>query len=250
MASKRNDRGRRRRWPVRVAATMLALLAVVAVLFDHLDRLPYFGGPLYTAFAAAGPPRAGLGVVLLSGDMGLNTGLSPKVARRLAAAGWPVLGINSLTFAGDHRTPPQVRALIADATSRLLAQPGVTRVVLIGQSFGADLLHVGLAGLPPRARDRVALVILSVPTDTIYLYAGLLEYFEWGTPDLRPLASASLLDWAPVTCIRGAAETASLCPQLTRPNVRTVTLPGGHNLNRDDAALFAAMRDAIADHRR
>ena len=40
-------------------------------------------------------------------------------------------------------------------------------------------------------RERVALVILSVPTDTIYLDAGIREYFELGTPDLRPLASAA-----------------------------------------------------------
>ena len=246
MESARSDRGRKRRALAAVGASLLALLAIVAWFFDHLDRAPFFGGPLYTIFPTAAAPRDRIGIVLLSGDMGLNTGLSPKVSRRLAAAGYPVLGINSLTFAGDRRTPAQVRALVADAAMRALALPGVTRLVLVGQSFGADLLHVGLTGLPPRLRDRVALVILSVPTNTIYLDAGIREYFELGTPDLRPLASAALLDWVPVLCIHGTDETESLCPQLTRPNVRTVALPGGHNLNRNDAALFGVMRDAIA----
>jgi type IV secretory pathway VirJ component len=246
MESRRSDRGIKARIFVGLAAGLMALLAVAAILFDHLDRMPYFGGPLYTMFPSAGRPRDGTGIVVLSGDMGLHTGLSPKVAQRLAGAGYPVLGINSLTFAGDRRTPAQVQALIADAARRVLALPGVSRLVLIGHSFGADLLHVGLTGLPQSLRDRVALVILSVPTDTIYLDAGFREYFELGTPDLRPLASAALLDWVPVLCIHGAAEQASLCPKLTRANVRSVTLRGGHNLNRNDAALFATMRVAIA----
>ncbi|TVV70784.1 AcvB/VirJ family lysyl-phosphatidylglycerol hydrolase [Sphingomonas solaris] len=234
-----------------VAALVALMLAVAAgLMLDKLDRLGYFGGPLFTLLRQAVPPADGIGVVLLSGDMGLNVGLGPKVAARMAAAGRPVVAVNSLTFAADGRTPAEVRALVRTAITRALALPGVRRVVLIGQSFGSDLLHVGLVGLPQPLRSKVALVILEVPTDSIYLTAGFREYFELGTPDLQPLDSARQLDWVPVTCIRGAEETTSLCPMLTLPNVRTVTLPGGHKLNRDDAALFAAANDAIIHHRR
>lgn len=250
MFTRRTDRGGLRRRLLAAALALVALLMAAGLLLDHLDRLGYFGGPLYTLLESAGPPRDGLAVVLLSGDMGFNVGLSPKVGARLARAGYPVLAINSLTFAADGRSPAEVQALVREAMRRALALKGVRRLVLIGHSFGADLLHVGLVGLPQPYRDKVAVVLLEVPTDSIYLNAGFREYFELGTPDLPPLASANRLDWVPVTCIYGREETTSLCPIFKLPNVRTVALPGGHKLNRDDAALFATASDAIAHHRR
>lgn len=242
--------GRWCRGLIAIALSVAVLLVIGGVALDRLDRIGFFGGPLYTMLGKAQRPRDGLGVVVLSGDMGFNVGLSPAVARRMAGAGYPVIGINSLTFAGNGRTPAEIRALVMDAMRRVLALPGVRRVVLIGHSFGADLLHVGLVGLPAAYRSRVAIVILEVPTDTIYLTAGFREYFELGRPDVPPLASAARLNWVPLTCIRGASETTSLCPMLTMPNVRKVILPGGHTLNHDDAALFAASLDAIRHHAR
>ncbi|WP_197277012.1 AcvB/VirJ family lysyl-phosphatidylglycerol hydrolase [Sphingomonas profundi] len=219
-------------------------------MFDHLDRFVFFGGPVMTLLRPQTPPRDGLGVVLLSGDMGFTAGLSGQMKQRLVAAGYPVAAINALVFAADGRSPDEISALLSTTIHRLLATPGVRRVVLIGHSFGADLLHVGLVGLAPADRARVAAVILEVPTDKVYLTAGFREYFELGPPDVVALASASRLDWVPVTCIRGAAERTSLCPLLRNPNVRQVVLPGGHTLNRDGAALFAASYDAIRHHRR
>ncbi len=236
-------------------ALILALLAA-GVTLDHLERLRFFGGPLLNMLRPPGTaraPRDGLGVIVLSGDMGFRVGLSPAVARRMAEAGYPVIGVNSLSFAANGRSPAEIRALVMGCMRRLLAMPGVHRIVLIGHSFGADLLHVGLADLPAAYKARVALVILEVPTDSIYLTAGFREYFEIGTPDVPAFVSAVRLNWVPVTCIRGATETTSLCPMLGKldlPNVRQVVLPGGHKLNRDDAALFAASFDAIQHHRR
>lgn len=233
-----------------LALLLLLLLVGVGLVFNRLYRIRYFAGPLYTLERPIGPVKDGLAVVLLSGDMGFNVGLTPRVAQRLVEAGYAVIGVNSLTFAGPGRTPAEVTALLRDVIRRALALEGVKRVVLDGQSFGADLLHVGLVGLPQQDRDRVALVVLTVPTDSIYLSINLREHFELGTPDLQPLDSARLLDWVPVTCIRGVEETKNICPLLTQPNVRTVVLPGSHKMNNDDAAVAAVVRDAIANHSR
>lgn len=237
---------------VGLVALGLLLLAVAAgVTLDHLERIPYFGGPMVTLSTPSGPPRDGLGIVMMSGDMGFRAGLSGAVADRMAAAGYPVAAINSLSFAADGRTAGEIRGLLIAQMHRLLAMPGVERIVLIGHSFGADLLHVGLMKLPAADRARVALVILEVPTDSVYLTAGFREYFDLGTPDVSALASASQLNWAPVTCVRGSDELTSLCPMLAKmPNVREVILPGGHTLMHDGARLFAASFDAVRHHRR
>ena len=241
LPSRRSGAGRLRRVAV--------ILAALALLFaGFLAYIGYFGGPVFVNVAATAAPRPaerGLGAVLLSGDMGFHIGMGPRIARRLAADGIPVIGVNSLTYFRTRRSPAENEALIEQAVHRALGQPGVRRIVLIGQSFGADMLHAGLSTLPQALRDKISLVVLIVPGDTIEFRASPSELFSFDPPDAPAMRSARKLDWVPVICINGAEEEHSLCPLLAMPNVTHVTLPGGHLLRRDVDGLYSALRRAI-----
>lgn len=233
----------------RIKIALLSILSLLAALTCIAAYLGYFGGPVFVDIPATARPartNAGLAAVVLSGDMGFRIGMGPRVADRLAADGIPVVGVNSLTFFRYRRSPADVRALISAATRRALAFGHVNRVVLIGQSFGADMLHVGLTGMPPDLRARVAMVALVVPTDTILYRASPSELLNWARADAAALPTARQLTWAPVTCIQGVEETDSLCPMLTQPNVHRVSLPGGHPMHGDTDAVHAVLARAIA----
>lgn len=231
----------------RLALGLLGLVA--AALFGFAVHIGYFGGAVFTdvpATAPAAPGRGGVAAVILSGDMGFKVGMGPRIARRLAADGIPVVGVNSLTYFRHERTPDDVAALVAAAARRALALGHARRLVLIGQSFGADMLHVGLTRLPPDLRARVRLVALVVPTDTLIFRASPSELFNWAKPDALALPTAQALTWVPVVCIHGEEETESLCPLLSQPNVSSFALPGGHPLHGDVDAVhrvLAAMID-------
>ena len=184
-------------------------------------------------------------IVMLSGDMGDRIGMTPKVAARLHARGYAIVAVNSLSYFSPGRTAPEAAALIAGAMRRAMALGRTGRVILIGQSFGADMLHVGLAEFPASARHAIAAIILVVPGHDIVFRASPVELAGFETPDALAWPTASRLTWAPVTCIRGAREHNSLCPELAMPNVRRIVLPGGHPLHGDDAALAAAILPAI-----
>lgn len=240
---------RTQKWPRRIAS---AFALSMLLLTGFLAYLGYFGGPVFTVVPASNSAptpatKAGLGAVVLSGDMGFHVGMAPGIAKRLAAVGIPVIGVNSLSYFRIRRSPAENEALIADAMHRALAQPRVRRVVLIGQSFGADMLHAGLPALPPSLRENVPLVALVVPGDTIEFRASPAELFSLAAPDAPAMRSARNLDWVPVTCIHGAEEVHSLCPLLTLPNVQTVTLPGGHPLNRDVDRVYETLSRAIRE---
>jgi type IV secretory pathway VirJ component len=224
-------------------ARILLLLIVAATCF--LAYIGYFGGPVFTDVPARGPRRLTTAAVLLSGDMGFRMGMGPKIADRLAAAGMPVTGVNSLTFFRVRRTPPQTAAMLADAIRHALAQPGVTRVALIGQSFGADALQVGLAGLDPALRSRILFVGLVVPGDTVFYRASPSELFNLEPPDAEALATAQKLDWVPTLCIQGREETTSLCDDWRLPNVTSLALPGGHHLHDDVDAVASALLHSL-----
>ncbi|MBY8822607.1 virulence factor [Sphingomonas colocasiae] len=230
----------------RLALGLLGLL--VAALFGFAVHIGYFGGPVFTdvpATSPAAPGRGGVAAVILSGDMGFKVGMGPRIARRLAADGIPVVGVNSLAYFRHERTPDEVAALVASAARRALAFGHARRLVLIGQSFGADMLHVGLTRLSPDLRARVRLVALVVPTDTLFFRASPSELFNWAKPDALALPTARALTWVPVVCIHGEDETESLCPLLGQPNVRSVALPGGHPLDGDVDAVHRVLAATI-----
>jgi len=247
MRSPRPDAPNARRLKRWAAAT----LGVAAVLFvGLLGFTGYLGGPVFTDLppAAVAPPPAlrGVAVALLSGDMGFRMGMGRAVADRLAAQGVPVVGVNTLAYFRTRRTPREAGRLVEAAARRALAVAGTRRLVLVGQSFGADMLQAGLPAFPEALRRRIALVALVVPGATIVYRASPSNLFGLERPEVDGFATARRLDWAPVLCVYGVEETASLCPGLRQRNVRRVGLPGGHPLRRDSDRLYRTLMDAVA----
>jgi len=232
----------------------LAIIAALSIGFAAwLGHVGFFGGRTYFELPAASPPLhsrqaapARTVAVLFSGDMGFRVGMGPKIAQRLVADGIPVLGVSSLVEFRHEHTPAQVQAFIAASARRALAFAGADRLILIGQSFGADMLQVGATGLPADLRSKVQMVALVVPGDTVIFRASPAELFNWAKPDAAALPTARRLTWASVICVRGAEETDSLCPRLDLPNVERVALPGGHPLHYDADALYAVLSRKIA----
>ncbi len=222
--------------------------AAVLALLGYLAFLGYFGGPLFeTVPATAAPPAAERGTVavFVSGDMGFNAGMAPRIARRIAAQGIPVIGVNALTAFARGGNAATATTLVREAVARAAALPGTRRVFLIGQSFGANIVLAGAGALPPALKARVGLVGLVVPGDRMAFRAT-----PGGVPDIGSdglaLPVAVRLDDMPVLCIHGEAEADSLCPLWHRRNVRAAVLPGDHYLHHDDALVTAVLLRAFA----
>lgn len=227
----------------------LAVLAAIAIWFVALlYGVGYFGGPIFfdiPARAAPSPRHADVAVVVFSGNMGFHIGEAVAVSNALAARGLPVVGVNSLTYFNRARTPAEATALVEAAMDRALRVSRRPKVALVGLSFGADILHVALAGLPPAYREKVRNVVLVVPGAILQLQASPLEVFPIQAPDLDGTVTARRLGWAPTICIWGIKEQDSLCPKLAGTRIRLEPLPGGHMLQRDDEGIAAHIAAAI-----
>jgi len=220
-----------------LALVASALFAVyVAAGFLDSDPLHFFG---------VRGPRPRYVAVLFSGDMGLRMGMSAYTAKAFNRQGVPVLGVSSSTEFATHKSRADVDSLVARAVRSALARTHAKQVILIGQSFGADIVRVALADFPSALRDKIAAVVLVVPGQTAYFHADPTGLSYRGTPDAGP-EEAAKIDWASILCIRGSEETDSLCPLLKSANVRSITLPGGHFLHRDHAQLGHTIISALA----
>jgi type IV secretory pathway VirJ component len=220
-----------------------------------LAGIGYFGGPTFfdiPARAASRPGEAQVAAIVFSGNMGFHIGQAAKLSKGLAARGLPVLGVNSLAYFRKPRSPAEATGLVEAAIDRARRFSGHGEVSLVGISFGADILHVGLAGLPASYRAKVRNVVLIVPGATLELQASPLEIFPIRAPEMDGLTTGRRLDWVKTTCIWGAQEKDSLCPRLDLPNVTRTSLAGGHMLKGDMASLtdrLVAAIDAAPDPR-
>lgn len=221
-----------------VAAVVLAIIAGVAASAGFLDR-----DPLHLV-RPRGPAQR-IGVLYLSGDMGLRYGPNPHTVAALAAAGLPVAAWSTPALFGRRRDRGTVDAIIADAVRTSLARTGAARLMLVGQSYGADVLQTGLAALPADQRARIAGVVLIVPGETVYFRADPSGIAYRGTADSLARLTLPRLGWTSLTCIYGIAEPDSACPMLRGTRATVIAMPGGHFLDDDYAALADRVLTAI-----
>nr|WP_179509406.1 AcvB/VirJ family lysyl-phosphatidylglycerol hydrolase [Sphingomonas melonis] len=191
------------------------------------------------------PPAAPIAVVNVSGDMGLRFLLGASTSRGLTEQHIPVVGIASPAVFRQRRTRAEIDAFIADAVRTGLARTGARRVVVMGQSYGADIVQTGLANLPTDLRRKVAAIILVLPGDSVYFRADPTGWSYGDPPDSVGVTTADTLTWAPLTCIYGVEEDDSLCPLLHVPGARVIGMPGGHNIHHDDAGLLRHVLTAV-----
>lgn len=225
-----------------IAAASLLLLALVG----YGIRLGYPFGPIFTivpAERAASSATAGTTAVYVSGDLGFNKGMGPRVARHFAQQGIATVGVNSLSAFGLGGDATTAAEIVRAAIVRALAVPGTRRVLLIGQSFGANIVLAGATALPPLLRAHVPLVALVVPVDTMQFRAtpgGIVGETVQGPA----LPYARRLTTGRVVCIHGETEEGSLCPEWRQANVHMIALPGDHFLQHDDALVAATLLHA------
>jgi len=224
----------------------LAIATLAAALLGYCGWLGYFSNDPFVTVMPSGKPRADIAAVVMSGDMGFKVGMGRQIAKRLSADGIPVIGVNSLTYFSTRRTPADASALVENAMHRAEALTHAGRIILIGQSFGADMLHVGLAGLPAADRAHVAMVALVVPGATVEYRASPGELFTFLMHEDDALPTGRKLTWAPTLCIFGQEENASLCPLLWQDNLHAIPLPGGHPLHYDADAVYREVRQEMA----
>jgi len=213
-------------------ARLTAPTAVAKPLPGDVADLPLVEVPAQGTFAERF-------AIILTGDGGW-AGLDVAVADQLSKRGIAVVGLNTLKFFWQTRTPAEA----ADAVTRIVGHYGVEHpnadFVVIGYSFGASLAPVVINRVPDAARARIAAQVLISPDPEAVFEIHVGDWFgsthhEGAIPITPEIADAKV----PVICVHGADEGAdSFCATLIgRPNVQDVSLPGGHHYNGDYDAL-------------
>jgi type IV secretory pathway VirJ component len=193
---------------------------------------------------ASGPQRRDAFGILLSGDGGW-AGIDKALSTRLAAQGLPIVGIDSLRYFWNERTPEGTAADLDRVIRRYQSAWKRKRVVLIGYSQGADVLPFIVNRLSASSRaSLVSAVALSLSTSATFEF----HISSWmGASGDRPTLPEMLsLAHGPVVCVYGTDDKDALCPQLDPNTLRVIALPGSHDFNGDYDRLSSIVLGTLA----
>ena len=182
--------------------------------------------------------------LFLSGDGGWRD-LDRDVAGEMAKMGYPVVGIDTLRYYWQHKTPEQSAEDLVELMHYYRQKWGTKRFVLTGYSFGADVLPAIYNRLPAEEQGRVDAIILLA-----FARSGSFEIEVEGWlgnagkeaptgPEMAKLPANKVL------CIYGLEEAdESGCTEATTTGEK-LKLPGGHHFDENYPALAKRLIDGI-----
>lgn len=174
--------------------------------------------------------------IILTGDGGW-AGLDKSLAAGLAARGVPSVGWSSLRYYWTPRTPDGASADLARILRHYSSEWGAKRVILVGYSFGADVLPFLVNRLPASLQSHVRSVALLGLSDTADFEFHLSDWIgHGGASQYRTVPEAGRLT-VPVLCVRGADEDDSACRALKGARITSLEVGHGHHFSGNYAGL-------------
>lgn len=178
----------------------------------------------------------------ITGDGGW--GVTDKgLSNSLAAHGIPVIGLNSLKYFWTKRTPEETAQDVERLLHYYLATWKKDKLILIGYSFGADVLPFIVSRLPEELCAKVELLVFLGPSATAQFEFHLTNWLGSAEPRPRFMVQPEIekLHNMRMLCFCGDEEKDSLCQKLAPNLAKTVVRKGGHRLGGNYAPVAEAI---------
>ena len=177
--------------------------------------------------------------IIYSGDGGWRD-LDRSLGDLLKAKGFAVLGVDALRYFWSKRTPDDTARDLARMIVHYRQAWGIEKVVLVGYSFGADILPFAYNRLPADLQAPVRLLSLLAPSIKADFAIQVSGWFGGGSsPEALPL-SPEIGRIAPtkLQCFYGTEEAEeSLCMDTAMKQSERISRPGGHHFDENYSAI-------------
>ena len=177
-------------------------------------------------------------VFMISGDGGWKT-FDKQLSQQFINKNIPVVGLNALKFFWNKKTPEQATQAVSDLIKQYMQQWRKTRFILVGFSFGADVMPFIINRMAPDLSARNSLVALFSPGPTtdfeIHISQMLSGNKKWKynvADEINRIKSKKVL------CFFGDHKSGFPVNDLPKENCYVIYLQGGHEFenNKTDMA--------------
>lgn len=183
--------------------------------------------------------------ILYSGDGGWRP-TDRGLARVLSENGIPVIGLNTLRYFWTRQTPEKAAQDFSSTILRYRSVWKKDRVLVIGYSFGADVLPFLLTRIPKPLLDHIEMLVLLAPTKSVDFEFHVKQWFSEDTsktsmpvlPELEKLNGMKIVSYC------GALDVKALCRDMP-DTIRRVFLP--HAGHRFDTLYSVVAQDILKE---
>lgn len=178
--------------------------------------------------------------ILLTGDGGW-AGFDRRLSADLAEKGINVVGFDSLKYFWAPKAFDRAARDLSVAIDAYTKKWGAKGVVLIGYSFGADILPSLINHLPKVHQDHIVSVVLISPSQTGSNEIHVMEWFgRKDGPGFATQPALAKLAVKKLQCIYGKEDKGSICPSL-KDRAEVIGYESGHMMNAFVKQIAAAI---------
>ncbi len=169
--------------------------------------------------------------IIYSGDGGWAD-IDRELGTLLSQQGIAVVGFDTLKYFWKQKDP----AAAAQDLERIIAHYteawGRKQVILIGYSFGADILPFLWTDLPATARKTVDMVALLGLGDAATFEITVGGWIGVKPAETQPVTPAlTRMSEVPILCVYGTGDEDDACARQTMPNLEKFPMPGDHHFD-------------------
>jgi type IV secretory pathway VirJ component len=169
------------------------------------------------------------------------------IAQSLAAKGIPVVGLNSLHYFWSKKTADQAAADLNRIIEHYTARWNRNEVVVVGYSFGADVLPFMLNRIPAENLQKIkviSLLGLSSAADFQFHWTDWFSNHKRSTsqpvrPEVEKLRGRKIL------CFYGTEDDDALCAQLDPGLAHAIPIESGHRFGKGYQPIVDAILKEI-----
>ncbi len=171
-------------------------------------------------------------IFYISGDGGLNK-FSTALCESFNKKGYDVYALNARSYFDDKKTPEQTTSDIRNYLNKKVAGRKNQQVVLIGYSFGADVLPFILNRLPKNGLD-VPVSFFMAPSGSTDFEIHWSDIFGGNIKrNMDVVAEINKLTNDNIVIINGSDENEIALNKISLKKYTHEVLPGGHHFDGD-----------------
>ncbi|MGE5394539.1 MAG: AcvB/VirJ family lysyl-phosphatidylglycerol hydrolase [Candidatus Saccharibacteria bacterium] len=181
-------------------------------------------------------------VFLISGDGGW-TSFDHTLGESMAEKGMPVVGLDAQNYFWNLKTPEKCAQEIGQAVEHYLQQWDKKNFILVGYSFGANVIPFIADKMTPELKDALTGLYCLSPNEKADFEIHLMDMLGFGgkRESYNVPNQINKMRQFTTTCIFGDEEDKSLPERFKEAGAQVITIPGNHHYNNNPARAGQAI---------
>ena len=162
-----------------------------------------------------------------------------RLSQQYDANGYSFIGLNSLKYFLEAKTPEELAEDFIPLIQKYMKEWDKKSMVLVGFSFGAEIIPFLYEKLPSDLQDKVKLIVLLTPSGSSDFHIHIRDMIGMDKKHetYNVIKETVGIKSPKILAVYGDQEKSISLKKNRQPNLKIVTIPGGHGF-KDSKKVF------------